>query len=157
MNILNKITTLTRYIIRYGLVFLFTVSATYLLSCNIKKKEQSKASTQTYNVAAYYWPAYHNEPRWQTFFEGNEGEWEIIRSSVPKYEGHRQPRIPLWGYEDESDPKVMEKKIDAAISHGVNIFIFDWYWYEGKPFLEECVNNGFLKAKNRNEMKFYIM
>lgn len=24
----------------------------------------------------------------------------------PKFEGHRQPRVPLWGYLDEADPKV---------------------------------------------------
>ncbi|WP_199913387.1 glycoside hydrolase family 99-like domain-containing protein [Flagellimonas amoyensis] len=110
-----------------------------------------------YKVAAYYWPAYHNEPRWRTFFDGREGEWEIIHRALPKYEGHRQPRVPVWGYEDETNPKVMEKKIDAAVSHGVNVFIFDWYWYEEEPFLEKTINDGFLKAKNNDKIDFYIM
>ena len=108
-------------------------------------------------MAAYYWPAYHDEPRWRNFFDGAEGEWEIIRNAIPKYEGHRQPRVPLWGYEDETDPRVMEKKIDAAVSHNVNVFIFDWYWYEGEPFLEECINEGFLGAENIDQIEFYIM
>jgi len=43
------------------------------------------------------------------------------------------------------------------VSHGVNVFVFDWYWYEGKPFLEKCINEGFLKAKNKDKIKFYIM
>ncbi|MBE0655720.1 MAG: glycoside hydrolase family 99-like domain-containing protein [Bacteroidales bacterium] len=122
-----------------------------LQSCNTRSKDQA------YKVAAYYWPAYHDEPRWRPFFDGNEGEWEIIRNAVPMYEGHRQPRVPVWGTEDETDPLVMEKKIDAAVSHGVNVFIFDWYWYEGKPFLEETINEGFLKAENNDEIDFYIM
>jgi len=39
----------------------------------------------------------------------------------------------------------------------VDIFIFDWYWFDGKPFLESALNNGFLGAKNNKEMKFYLM
>ena len=51
----------------------------------------------------------------------------------------------------------MEKWIDAATDHGVNVFIFDWYWYENQPFLEEALNSGFLNAKNHNKMNFYLM
>lgn len=129
----------------------------FIQPCKSQAQNAGRSKVQPYKVAAYYWPAYHDEPRWRTFFDGTEGEWEIIRNAKPKYEGHRQPRVPLWGFEDETDPVVMEKKIDAAVSHGVNVFAFDWYWYRGKPFLEDCINNGFLKAKNINKMEFYIM
>jgi hypothetical protein len=57
----------------------------------------------------------------------------------------------------DNDPQVMEKWIDAATNHGVNIFVFDWYWYDGGPFLESALNDGFLKAKNNSKMQFYIM
>ncbi len=129
---------------------------TLFSACNTGKQKETAESTE-YKVAAYYWPAYHDEPRWRNFFDGTEGEWEIIRNATPKYEGHRQPRIPLWGYEDETDPKVMEKKIDAAVDNGVNVLVFDWYWYEGEAFLEECINEGFLGAENNDEIEFYIM
>jgi hypothetical protein len=115
------------------------------------------STNREYKIAAYYWPAYHDEAIWRQFFKGNEGEWEIIRNSSPKFEGHYQPRIPLWGYENEADPAVMEKKIEAATNHGVNIFIFDWYWYGNKPFLEECINKGFLRSRNNNKIQFYLM
>ena len=72
-----------------------------------------------YDIGAYYWPAYHDEPRWRRFMPKGEGEWQTVRETTPKFEGHMQPRVPLWGYESESDPRVMEKKIDAAASHGV--------------------------------------
>ena len=58
---------------------------------------------------------------------------------------------------DEADPKVQEKKIDIALEYGVNTFIFDWYWYDDKPFLERVLNEGFLKARNNEKMKFYLM
>lgn len=67
------------------------------------------------------------------------------------------PRRPLLGYLDEADPNTAEKYIDLASSHGVNVFIYDWYWYDRRPFLEQCLNDGFLQAKNNNKMKFYLM
>ncbi|WP_262919451.1 glycoside hydrolase family 99-like domain-containing protein [Niabella hibiscisoli] len=111
---------------------------------------------QKYDVAAFYWPAYHYEPRIEFLFPEKKGEWEIIYKSRPKEAGHLQPKVPVWGYQNEADPREMNKKITAAVAHGVNTFIFDWYWYEGKPFLESCLNDGFLKA-NKGRMKFYIM
>nr|WP_294870536.1 glycoside hydrolase family 99-like domain-containing protein [uncultured Pedobacter sp.] len=125
--------------------------ATIFQSCSIKKKVP-----QDYDVAAFYWPAYHYEPRAEFLFPEKKGEWEIIYKAQPKEKGHAQPKVPLWGYLDEANPKDMDKKITAAVDHGVNTFIFDWYWYEGKPFLEDCINEGFLKA-NKGRMKFYLM
>ena len=130
-----------------GLVLIYLI----LQACSSKKEVNSN-----YDVAAFYWPAYHYEPRLETIFPEKNGEWEIINHAKPKEAGHLQPKVPLWGCQDEADPKVMDQKISTAVSHGVNVFIFDWYWYEGKPLLEDCINNGFLKANN-DRMKFYIM
>jgi hypothetical protein len=117
------------------------------------------ATHQHYDIAAYVWPAYHPDPRFKEIgvFKDGKGEWEAVYSAKPKFPGDKQPQVPLWGYTNEADPKVMEKKINAATSHGVNIFIYDWYWYDGKPFLESALDSGFLQAKNRNKMKFYLM
>ncbi len=65
--------------------------------------------------------------------------------------------MPLWGYEDESDPAVMAQKIDAAADHGIDAFLFDWYMYEDGPFLEGCLDKGFLKAPNVGRLKFGLM
>ncbi len=111
-----------------------------------------------YDIAAYIWPAYTgDEPRTRMFWPDGEGEWQTVRQAQPKFDGHKWPRKPLWGYQNEADPKVMEHQIDKATEHGVNVFIYDWYWYDGRPFLENCLNDGFLKAQNRDKMKFYIM
>lgn len=112
---------------------------------------------RAFDIAAYYWPAYHDEPRWRRFMPSGEGEWEIIRKATPKFGGHEQPRVPAWGYTNEADPREMARKIDAAADHGVNVFIFDWYWYENQPFLEAAVNEGFLGAANNHRIQFYLM
>lgn len=113
---------------------------------------------KNYDVAAYIWPAYTGEePRARMFWPEGMGEWQTVRSAQAKFEGHQWPRKPLWGYQNEADPYVMEMQIEAATDHGVNVFLYDWYWFDHRPFLEQCLNNGFLKAKNRSKMKFYLM
>jgi len=117
------------------------------------------ASAAEYDVAAYVWPAYHNEPRWAELgiFKDGKGEWQNLYESVKRTPDDYQGIKPLWGYEDESDPVAVARKIDAATAAGVNVFIYDWYWYGGRPFLENALNKGFLGAKNCERMKFYIM
>ena len=132
---------------------LIAFSFLFAASCTNKNANQQKFE---YTVAAFYWPAYHYEPRAEFLFPDKKGEWEIIYNAVPKEEGHQQPKVPIWGYLDEANPTDMNKKIEEALAHGVNTFIFDWYWFEGKPFLESCINDGFLKANN-DRMNFYIM
>lgn len=112
-----------------------------------------------YIVAAYIWPSCHHDERTGKDILWTEGigEWEIIKKGTPRFEGHYQPKQPLWGYEMDNDPKVMEKWIDVATDHGVNTFIFDWYWYDKGPFLESSLNDGFLKAENNEKMNFYLM
>jgi len=141
---------------------LLGVASLLLMSTFISNAQKTKAnvkkSNDGYNVAAYVWPSCHHDKRFgDMLWPEGQGEWEIIKKGTPRFEGNYQPKIHLWGYEMEDDPKVMEKVIDAATDHGVNVFIFDWYWYDGGPFLESSINNGFLKAKNSEKMKFYVM
>ena len=111
-----------------------------------------------YDVAAFIWPSYTgDEPRTRIFWPEGYGEWQTVRAAMPKFPGHKWPRKPLWGYVNEADPYVMEMQINAAADHGVNVFIYDWYWFDNRPFLEQCLDNGYLKAKNNDRVKFYIM
>ena len=127
-------------------------------SSNLQAQPKKQTVKSDYLVAAYIWPSCHDDPlaRKKLWSEGI-GEWEVIKKGNPRFEGHYQPRQPLWGYELDNDPKVVEKWIDVATDHGVNVFVYDWYWYEEGPYLESALNDGFLKAKNNSEMKFYIM
>ena len=114
--------------------------------------------SKQYDVAAYVWPSYTgDELRARQFWEEGIGEWQTVKNAGPKFAGHKWPRKPVWGYVNEADRYVMEMEIAAAADHGVNVFIYDWYWYDRRPFLENCLNDGFLKAGNRGRMKFYLM
>ena len=115
------------------------------------------SAQKKYDIAAFVWPSYHPDDRAKVFWPDGIGEWQTVMSNKAKYPGHEQPRYPLWGYVNEADPYVMEMQIEAATRHGVNVFIYDWYWYDGMPFLEGCLNDGFLGAANSEKMKFYLM
>lgn len=120
--------------------------------------EGEKTANNEYHVAAYIWPSCHDDPMGrEILWPEGRGEWEVINKGNPRFEGHYQPRLPLWGQELDNDPAVVERWIDVATDHGVNIFVYDWYWYDGGPFLESALNDGFLGAKNNGKMQFYIM
>ncbi len=51
----------------------------------------------------------------------------------------------------------MEQKIDAAADHGIDAFIFDWYYYDDGLFLERGIEQGFFGAKNNRRLKFGLM
>jgi len=112
---------------------------------------------KTYDVAAFVWPSYHPDDRAKIFWPQGIGEWETVMKNEAHFPGHQQPRVPLWGYVNEADRYVMEMEIAAAADHGVNVFIYDWYWYDGMPLLEACLNEGYLKARNNDRVKFYLM
>ncbi len=130
----------------------------FLLSCESGKKKENTLTEDKITIAAYYFPNYHTDDARNTEFKG-EGwaEWELVKNATPRFPGDHQPNVPAWGYSDEKDPKVMAQKIDAAANHGVDTFIFDWYMYEDGPFLNRCLDEGFLEAENSEKMNFGLM
>jgi hypothetical protein len=113
-------------------------------------------------VAAYYFPNWGPVER---------SEWKSLQAAVPRFEGHLQPKVPAWGYGNENDPAVMARKIDAAADHGIDAFIFDWYYYDaeqsggaglpetwdGSKYLFRALEEGFLGAPNHSRLKFAVM
>jgi len=108
-------------------------------------------------VAAYYFPNYHRDVRNDKWHGNGWTEWELVKRAEPRFPGHAQPKLPAWGFEDEADPKVMARKIDAAADHGLSAFIFDWYWYEDGPYLQRALEEGFLQTHNADRLKFALM
>ncbi|RLD12202.1 MAG: hypothetical protein DRI44_01430 [Chlamydiae bacterium] len=109
-------------------------------------------------IACYYFPNYHPNDARNCKLKGNGwAEWELVKSAKPRFEKHHQPNIPLWGYTDEADPEIMSKKIDAAVNHGIDTFIFDTYYYNDGSFLERALDEGFLNAPNNSRIKFALM
>jgi hypothetical protein len=113
--------------------------------------------TSNYQIAVYYWPSYHVDPRNEAKLGQGWTEWELVKGSKPKFPEHNQPHLPLWGYRDESDPKEMARSIGAMADHGITAVLFDWYRYNDGSFLDGCLRKGFLKAPNRHRLQFALM
>jgi|688.fasta_scaffold194591_2 hypothetical protein len=114
-------------------------------------------------VAVYYFP------NWGPVAQS---EWSTLQAAPPRFTGHAQPKVPAWGYENENDPVVMARKIAAAADHGIDAFIFDWYYYDadasrlaksphysqdGSRYLHTALESGYLGAANNDRLKFAIM
>ncbi|MBR4943488.1 MAG: glycoside hydrolase family 99-like domain-containing protein, partial [Clostridia bacterium] len=129
--------------------------------------ESERPKDEDYNVYAYYFPNSGTQNVEKPWDPVNDCEWGVVQRAIPRFEGHQQPKVPLWGYENHSDPEVMTNVIETASSYGVDAFVFDWYWYReirlgGKgdgtngTYLEKELENGFMKAKNDDAMDFAI-
>ncbi len=108
-------------------------------------------------IAAYYFPNYHRDPRNEAVHGPGWTEWELMRNARPRFSGHQQPKIPLWGFEDEANPQVMTRKIRTATDHGIDAFLFDWYYYDDGTFLERALLEGFQGAPNAGLLKYALM
>ena len=75
-------------------------------------------------ICAYYFPNWHPTPQNDKWHGTGWTEWEVVKCAISRFPGHKQPKVPLWGYEDESDPSVMKRKIQAASNYGVDGFYF---------------------------------
>ena len=126
------------------------------------KAQQSKVNNsgnkKNYEVAVYYFPNYHPDSINALWHGKDWTEWEVVKSAKPRFAGHEQPKVPSWGYFDEADPKWTAKEIDLAADNGIDCFIYDWYWYSNTgKYLHDGLEKGFLKAPNRNRLKFALM
>lgn len=115
----------------------------------------------TPDILCVYYPHWHRYPKGDEWFsdryDWSEGEWCFVKDAKPLFPGHKQPLVPTCGYLKGDDPADVAKEIDLAADAGIDCFVYDYYWYDGKVTQEEAVEKGFLKAPNRNRMKFALM
>lgn len=108
-------------------------------------------------ILAYYFPSWHVDPRNEEWFGTGWTEWELLRTASPRFDGHRQPRIPARGYQDDSLPETFDDQIPLAVAAGVDGFLFDFYWYDDGPYLNRALDEGFLHSAHRSSVEFAIM
>jgi len=144
-----------------GNFIFFACMALTCISCNNPPSQKAAgkeaALSDEITVACYYFPNYHPDARNAARYGDGWTEWELVKQGRPRFEGHQQPKVPAWGYTDESNPEHMAQKIEAASSHGIDVFVFDWYYYNDGLFLERGLEEGFFGAKNNDLLKFGLM
>ena len=115
-------------------------------------------TTKKTEVVCVYYPHWHVYPQGEKWFGKNWTEWEFVKTAKPRFKGHKQPMKPLLGYLDGKSPADVAKEIELASNSGIDVFLWDWYFYgDGIQTMSESLEEGFLKAPNRDKMKFAIM
>jgi hypothetical protein len=87
-------------------------------------------------LLAYYFPGFHHDPILYPGLPTGWSEWELVKRARAFFPGHRQPRRPIWGYEDELTEGVLQRKLSVAGAHGIDGMVFITYEYaEASPGL----------------------
>jgi len=125
--------------------------------------------TGDYTIGTYVMPALHDhcsplpsaslKDVWTTSWGGSGGLG--VMNATPAMPGADQPRKPLIGYYDDTNQAAVDWMIKMGLEHGVSLYVYDWYWYNGQKFLHESLENTFLKSKYISEypdkLKFAVM
>jgi hypothetical protein len=102
--------------------------------------EPRPVKTDPYEIGVYYFPGWSPD-QWN--------RWS-------KQKGFPE-RDPVLGFYREGDPEVADWHIKWAVENGISFFMYDWYWREGHIALESGLEDGYLKAKYRDYLKFCVM
>jgi hypothetical protein len=108
-------------------------------------------------IGAYYYPGWHSCDVRDAAFPKGWSEWDLVYDCAPRFKGHEQPNLPLWGRLDESKPQVFDKKIATALDYGIELFVFAFYWSRGKLLLQGALDRGFLRSKKNGGIEFALM
>jgi len=87
-------------------------------------------------------------------------EWELVRHATPRFPGHLQPKVPLWGELDTSLPATWDLLNGAALAAGIEVFLWDWYWWPdapSNPLLVRGLEQGFLRSASSAKMRWAVM
>ncbi|BCM25279.1 glycosyltransferase WbsX family protein [Methyloradius palustris] len=107
----------------------------------ISRKQNIEAPDNSIKLIAMYFPQLHAIPENDEWWGKGFTDWDNVKSGVPQYDGHHQPRIPLKNnYYDQSELETLRWQINLAQQYGVHGFCHYHYWFDGKQLLETPTN-----------------
>lgn len=89
-------------------------------------------------IIANYLPQFHQIPENDLWWGKGYTDWTAVRNSVPIFEGHRQPRVPMEGYYDLSNKDAIKRQAELANVYGIDGFgIYHYYFSNEQQLLTE--------------------
>jgi hypothetical protein len=108
-------------------------------------------------VAVYVYPGWHPTAERDVSFHPGFTEWELVYGCAPRFAGHAQPRLPAWGRYDDRDPHEVGRRVRVAAEHGVDAFVYGFFWCRGKRVFQEALDDGFLGSDEGRTLPFAVM
>ncbi len=120
----------------------------------MKEVTTSKGRLRVY---AYVYPGWHPIAERDASFYPGFTEWDLVDSCKPRFLGHHQPKVPLWGRYDDRDPDAIGRRIQACVEHGVDGWVYGFFWCRGKRVFQEALDQGFLGSALGSQYPFALM
>ncbi|MEO7095246.1 MAG: glycoside hydrolase family 99-like domain-containing protein [Polyangiales bacterium] len=108
-------------------------------------------------VLAYVYPGWHPIPERDASFHPGFTEWELVYGATPRFAGHVQPRLPLWGAYDDRDPIAVGRRVALCRDHGVDGLVYGFFWCRGKRTFEDALDHGYLGSVEGRATPFSVM
>ena len=108
-------------------------------------------------VLAYVYPGWHPIPERDAAFYPGFTEWDLVYASPPRFPGHVQPRLPLWGRYDDRDPAEVERRVVLCRDHGIDGLVHGFFWCRGKRVFQDALDLGYLGSATGQRFPFALM
>ncbi len=108
-------------------------------------------------ILAYVYPGWHPIPERDDSFYPGFTEWDLVYNSQPRFEGHVQPRLPLWGRYDDRDPAHVGRRVQLCADHGIDGLVYGFFWCRGKRVFQDALDLGYLGSPQGQRFPFAVM
>lgn len=145
----------------FALVLFTIFSLGWIFSDQPNKKTADKKKVK---IGAYFYDGWSSKNR---FADDPNEPWAkdaprmLTRRMVEEF----PEREPIWGWRGDSQG-IVEKQIDLASEHGIDFFLFCWYWRDTNSSINllaienaphHVSMNLYMKARNKNKLKFGLL
>jgi hypothetical protein len=108
-------------------------------------------------VLSYVYPGWHPIAERDLSFYPGFTEWDLVEASQPRFGGHVQPRLPLWGRYDDRDPVAVGRRVALCRDHGIDGLVVGFFWCRGKRVFQDALDLGYLGSAEGRAFPFALM